>query len=1161
MIGEKNTVFPVLCEETELQPAGSFTQIDGESYYSIHDYDRLDPFLMSIVSDSDHWMYISSLGGLTAGRANPEHALFPYDSEDKLHQCHSYTGPRTALWVSHPDGREALWEPFTQSSADHFKIRRHLYKSELGNSLIFEEVNQDLELTFRYRWSFSEIFGFVRRSTLANAGDMKVSVSLMDGLLNIMPYGISPLIHQQRHCLADAYKHSQVDSGTGLGIYSLSSMIIDRPEPGETMYATCVWGHGLESPSVCLRPEYLDAFRCRKPIRDEPLLKGRKGAYLLKSSLQVGPGQLHHWHIVADVVQDQKRVVKLRESLRTDGEIIQKLEADCRKGSQSLRRNVASADGLQATGHQMMPAHHFANVLFNNMRGGVFNNHYDVSRSDLANFIRSRNNEVAERHSDFLGQLPEVCPIRDLLDRAGAVGDADLQRLCYEYLPLYFSRRHGDPSRPWNHFDIRLKDEQGNRVLAYQGNWRDIFQNWEALCFSYPGFLPSIIAKFVNASTGDGFNPYRITSDGIDWEVVDEDDPWSNIGYWGDHQIVYLLRLLESLRGYYPNELGAMMTREVFSYADVPYSIKPYEQVLEDPTDTIVYNRDRAHRVTERVNRIGADGRLLVDVDGKVLHVTLSEKLLVAALSKLSNLVLDGGLWLNTQRPEWNDANNALVGNGLSVVTLCYLRRYLAFCRALFAEVNEQSLNITGEVARWLDRVCRVLETERAILDSDRTSDIDRKRLLDELGLAFSDYRQVLYEKGLTGKTAVKIEQIDRLIGLALDYVDHSIHANRRDDGMYHAYNLMELSTDRDAVSLRHMYEMLEGQVAVLSSGVLTTGQALGVLEALPCSAMYRADQDSYMLYPDRELLGFLEKNIAPRDRVEASALLVKLIERGDGRVIFADAEDNYRFASNLVTIKQLAEVLEDLALEGDLRGLVNRDAEMVKELYEYVYNHKAFTGRSGTMYGYEGLGCIYWHMVAKLLLAAQECYLRAIEDGESADITGPLADAYYRVRDGLGFNKTPVQYGAFPTDPYSHTPGHSGARQPGMTGQVKEEIITRHKELGVTVDRGALRFAPTLIRQEEFLKTECQFQYYRVDGQAASIELPPGSIGITVCQVPVVYHLTDASASIAVTYHNKQTKRVVSDSLPPDISRRVFDRTGEVERIDVTVSRDAIRD
>ena len=67
--------------------------------------------------------------------------------------------------------------------------------------------------------------------------------------------------------------------------------------------------------------------------------------------------------------------------------------------------------------------------------------------------------------------------------------------------------------------------------------------------------------------------------------------------------------------------------------------------------------------------------------NGGVLQATLVEKLLTLLLAKLTNFVPEGGIWMNTQRPEWNDANNALVGKGLSVVTLCYLRRYIVFFR------------------------------------------------------------------------------------------------------------------------------------------------------------------------------------------------------------------------------------------------------------------------------------------------------------------------------------------------------------------------------------------------------------------------------------------------------------------------------------------------
>ena len=1152
ILNNLTTPSPVIHDDPAVKPIGGFTRIEGEAYYVIHDYDMLDPFLMSIVSDSDHWMYLASSGGLTAGRGNPDCALFPYDTEDKLYQTHGINGPRTVLWVRLPGHGETRWEPFAQSARDQYHIRRNLYKSELGNAVIFEECNQDLELTFRYGWRFSEAFGFVRKVTVANTGESDTSIRLMDGLLNPLAYGISAATHQSRHCLADAYKHSEVDPETGLGVFMLSSMIVDKPEPGETMYATSVWSQGLDAPIVSVRPEHLKRFRRCRGIVNETLLKGRKSAYLIRSNMTIAPGRQRHWYVIADVAQDHKHIARLHHTLKTGEDLTEAVEKDCRAGGVNLRRNIASADGLQTTGSQTVTAHHFANVLFNNMRGGVFDDHYNIHRTDLARFIRNRNKSTAQRHDAFLAGLDELTPVRRLLGKAGATDDPDLVRLCYEYLPLYFSRRHGDPSRPWNRFDIRVKDADGKRVLAYQGNWRDIFQNWEALCLSFPAFLPSVIAKFVNASTADGFNPYRITSDGIDWELVDEHDPFSHIGYWGDHQIVYLLRLLEALNAFYPDMLGEMMRREVFSYADVPYTIKPYDQLLEHPHDTIEFDHERQRDVNRRVESIGADGRLLTNAEGQVLHVNLAEKLLVPALAKLSNLVLEGGIWLNTQRPEWNDANNALVGDGLSVVTLCYLRRYLAFCRSLFAKVNGSTFQITNEVAQWLDNVLSALNAQQPPEPGELVSDIDRKRMLDQLGAAFCQYRAGLYANGLTGKTEVNLDRIEQLIDQALRHVDHSIRANKRDDGMYHAYNLMDRSASGGGIALQHLYEMLEGQVAVLSSGVLNAEQALQVLDALRRSAMYRPDQDSYMLYPDRTLPGFLAKNNPPAERVEASPLLMKLLEAGDERIIYRDADGRYRFAARLDSAKELSNALDAIAERPDMRPLVEQDAPAVAALYESVFNHKQFTGRSGGMYGYEGLGCIYWHMVAKLLLAAQECHQHAVQAGEPDDVVNRLAKAYHRIRNGLGFNKTPEQYGAFPADAYSHTPSHSGARQPGMTGQVKEMIITRWSELGLIVHDGALRFAPALIPPDEFLKCDAVFNYEAIDGRPKSIQLPTDTIAFTVCQTPVIYHLHAAEPRIIVTTPDAQQTQLPGNTLPPNLAQPLFNRTGEIDRIDV---------
>ena len=225
---------------------------------------------------------------------------------------------------------------------------------------------------------------------------------------------------------------------------------------------------------------------------------------------------------------------------------------------------------------KLVMARHFSNTLFNSMRGGVFINNYTIKVSDLELFIKQCNRDVYDSLRESLKQLPDVMEYNELLQWSANINNPDLERICYEYLPLTFSRRHGDPSRPWNQFSIETKNEDGSEKLSYQGNWRDIFQNWEALSLSFPGYIESIISRFVNASTADGYNPYRITREGIDWESPDPDDSWSYIGYWNDHQIIYLQKFLEQSENFHPGKLDELLQKEIFVYANVPYRIKDF---------------------------------------------------------------------------------------------------------------------------------------------------------------------------------------------------------------------------------------------------------------------------------------------------------------------------------------------------------------------------------------------------------------------------------------------------------------------------------------------------------------------------------------------------------------------------------------------------------
>jgi hypothetical protein len=1139
--------------------SGEFVTLDGEDMYRISGFEVMPAFLMSIVSDSNHWMYVSSNGGLTAGRVEPARCLFPYETDDRLYRAGGSTGAFTIVRVTRADGRQSYWEPFTEW-ADLEHIQRNLYKHVTGNSVVFEEIHHDLGLTFRYRLNTSSAYGFVRTSTLVrNPGSDARSAEILDGLLNIMPAEVPLGLQQSSSTLVEAYRRNEVDPATNLAIYSLEARISDRPEPAESLRANIAWVTGLEDPRVVLSAYRIPAFSQGQHLDGQQITKGRRGHYLLTATIDFDETPEKTWWIVADVHQSQSDIEYLRGRLLSEPDLISDVMDDVRRGTARLGRLLDSADANQCTADRMATAHHLANTLFNSMRGGVFVDGCCVPVDDFRRFLDMRNRTVSRANAGWLAALGDTIDYRDLLAGAAERDDPDLQRLSYEYLPLTFSRRHGDPSRPWNWFAIRVEHEDGTRILDYQGNWRDIFQNWEALCFSFPEFLESVIAKFVNASTVDGFNPYRITREGIDWEVPEPDDAWSNIGYWGDHQIVYLLRLLEASDSFHPGALVDLLNRELFSYADVPYRIRPFDAIVRNSKDTIEFDAEMAKHVAERTAIVGSDGKLVSDSGGNVYLVNLAEKLLVPALAKLASLVVDGGIWMNTQRPEWNDANNALVGNGLSMVTLAYLRRYLVFCERLFAAMPGGKFVASVEVADWLTGTQKILAAYEDRLDEPTIGDRRRKRLLDALGTAFDDYRTKVYEHGFSGKTTVDVQTVIDLCVTGRAYTDHSIRANGRPHGLYHSYNLVNFTEGGREAGVEHLPEMLEGQVAVISSGLLSSEEVLAMVDALFSSALYRPDQRSFTLYPSRELPAFLNKNVIPAERVEANPLLVALLAAGDSSVVIKDAHGAHRFDASLSSASELANALDRLSGQAAWTDLVATHRADVLAVYEAVFQHKSFTGRSGSMYKYEGLGSIYWHMVAKLLLAIQEAFWRAKASGEPASMLEALAGAYYRVRAGLSSDKTPGEYGAFPMDPYSHTPAHMGAQQPGMTGQVKEEVLTRWGELGLRIEDGRLGFDPILLRRREFLQDEMEWSYDHTPGPPEPIILPPGSLGFTYCQIPITYSLIEGPGSVKVTHADGRVSAFTELRLDREISAAVFERRGTVDRIEVLVPESVI--
>lgn len=1098
------------------QPSGAYETINGVEYYTIQNVDAMQPFFLSLASDDDLWLYASSTGTVSAGRQNPDKALFPYETDDRILVNAELTGPKAIIRI--PKGKNLLvWEPFSDRQDGAYDITRTFSKSVVGNRLRYAETNHTLGLIYAYEWFATSEYGWIRKASLANIGKKAAHVEVLDGVQNILPAGTDKYNMANTSTLVDAYKRNENVPSTSLMLFTMEATLIDRAEPSESLTANTVYFYGLPAAKYITSARQLQAFRRGQNIAAEPLSLGVRGAAFALFEQDLANGSSISWYQVMDVARNASQVrdiMAVAQAKDTD----KKIEAAIAKATQTLIDIVAQSDGIQHSADHAQNARHFANTLYNSMRGGIYCDGYNLSGEAFRDHVMRFNKALALANLDFLTSLPKTLTVQELeraiLNPANAVAERQqMLRLMYEYLPITFGRRHGDPSRPWNSFNIRVNDEKGNRIISYQGNWRDIFQNWEALSNSYPAFTNSIIAKFLNATTRDGYNPYRITSEGIDWEVANPADPWSNIGYWGDHQIIYLEKLLELSYAHDAQALYRMMETPVFSFANIPYRLKSYDEIVADPKNTIVFKDTLHQALMAFAGQYGADGKLVMD-GAQPLLTSFTDKIFVTLLTKLSNFIPEAGIWMNTLRPEWNDANNALVGNGASMVTLDYMYRMAGFLQTLYKNAPADACVLSNETLQFMNDIKAILTD---LNNEPFMNDQLRRIYADRLGRAGEAYRASVYADSKSGQSRVSAESILDFTRTVTLVLGKSIAANKRSDGLYHAYNLVEFTADGKSVVIEHLYPMLEGQVAVLSSFYLSADEALAVLKAMRQSELYREDQACYMLYPNRQLPSFLTKNTFMLS--DASQLQSAM----DAGLILKDNQGAYHFGglvNNASALKWLIGKY-NAAIVGDQKPITDAQQAMLLDLYEQTFHHHAFTGRSGTMYKYEGLGSIFWHMIGKLQVAIAENIVRAEADKavSKATVEGLIA-AYNEVEAGAGYNKQPQNYGAFPFDAYSHTPIMLGAQQPGMTGHVKEQILSRFMQLGIRVQDGEIHIVPTMLRREEFQDGKLEFTY---------------------CGVPFTYILSD---------HNENTV------LDKATSQHIFARDGKVKSVTVHIAK-----
>ena len=422
------------------QSNGSVVKIDGDLWYKIENYDSIPPFFMTITSSSDIWNFIWSTGALSAGRKDASFALFPYYTSDKIDDFKDKAGPFTAIKVKAAD-TTYYWEPFATTPS--FKVKRNLYKNSAGSHIIFEEINTELNLTFKQEWTSSAKYGLVRIARVINNAPDAQQIQVLDGCRNIMPACATVQLQNDSSVLLDAYKKTDLDLESRLAMFSLSSVLTDRAEPSEALWANTCW-FSVDAPvytDASVEKEFKLNSELNQNIPETKVLKGGRASCNIIKTMSLNSNQEELWYQVFDTKLEISRIKELKDKLKDRKALSTDLAKDIEEGKKLLDQYVGDADGIQNTADSIACMHHKANVMFNIMRGGVFVENNTIHSADFIKFVSTRNtNEVAAAKKIC---SKDTFSYKELGSAVKATGDDQLYRLYLEYLPLSFSRRHG----------------------------------------------------------------------------------------------------------------------------------------------------------------------------------------------------------------------------------------------------------------------------------------------------------------------------------------------------------------------------------------------------------------------------------------------------------------------------------------------------------------------------------------------------------------------------------------------------------------------------------------------------------------------------------------------------------------------------------------------
>ena len=698
---------------------------DGFHLRAYHDRRPFSSFLPGVAGAGGKpmWVFYTNRGQCIAsfGVRDRNGAMLEFHPANKAYALTSLLGFRSFLRIG-----GAVHEPFQPGAPAGVRQRLTVRPEEIE----IEEVHDGLGLRLRivtFTLPNETLPALVRRVTLENLGPQALSVDVLDGLPQVVPYGLDELPLKRMSRTMEAFAEvCHVEDA--LPLYRLKVEPSDRPEVRwiEGGYFAFTQHDGRPVP-VVVDPELVFGMdsSLRRP---EAFVEGRRidplaarcetmtACAFAQLTLWIEPGGTASWDSYFGQASSWEAARGLRERVA----VRPGYAADRRAENCALIAGIGERFPLLA-GPPELDAYTRQAFLDNTLRGG----------------------------------LPVVID--------GPRGPRVFHT---------FTRKHGDMERDYNAFELAPSYwSQGN------GNFRDVNQNRRCENFTFAGVDAANIETFFELIQLDGNNPlviraerFRVEADaqadlfGADWPPAaaervrallaqpfspgelheallgacggaDAARPWfervlgradklqealHGEGYWVDHWI-YNLDLLESHVAMYPDRQRQLLfERNDFGYHDSDHVVQPRDRKYVQRTDgtvrqlgAVVVDADKARLIARRTESPHA--MRAGHGSGAIYRTTLLAKIVNLLAVKASLFDPFGiGLEMEADKPGWCDALNGLPGLfGSSTHEAFALWRWVGFVRrAVDAHLQPaESPALPVEVERLVRKVTEVLAT------------------------------------------------------------------------------------------------------------------------------------------------------------------------------------------------------------------------------------------------------------------------------------------------------------------------------------------------------------------------------------------------------------------------------------------------------------------